>query len=63
MKLVFSILLLLLSVFIFAQTQQQQATQILQDRGEIIFSFHVATKDQINNDLTHIMSIDNVKPA
>jgi len=41
----------------------QQSSQILQDRGEIVLRFHVATKDQINNDLTRIMSIDNVKPA
>ncbi|HPS83831.1 MAG TPA: M14 family zinc carboxypeptidase, partial [Bacteroidales bacterium] len=46
-----------------SEIKLQQATQILQDRGEIVLSFHVATKDQINNDLTHIMSIDNVKPA
>ncbi len=63
MKLVFSILLLSLSVSIFAQTQIQQATQILQDRGEIVVKFNVATKDQINTDLTKIMSIDNVKPS
>ncbi|HBG71176.1 MAG: hypothetical protein A2W93_12460 [Bacteroidetes bacterium GWF2_43_63] len=63
MKLVFSILLLSLSISIFSQTQIQQATQILQDRGEIVIRFNVATKDQINNDLTKIMSIDNVKPS
>lgn len=63
MKLVFSILLLSLSLSIFSQTQIQQATQILQERGEIVISFNVATKDQINNDLTKIMSIDNLKPS
>ena len=46
-----------------SEIKLQQATQILQDRGEIVLSFQVATKDQINNDLTRIMSIDNVKPA
>ncbi|HNW89536.1 MAG TPA: M14 family zinc carboxypeptidase [Bacteroidales bacterium] len=39
----------------------QQASQILQSRGEIIVKFNVATKAQINEDLTNIISIDNVK--
>jgi len=66
----FILLCLFISLFAAATHAQnssevklQQATQILQARGEIVFSFHVATKDQINNDLTRIMSIDNVKPA
>lgn len=41
--------------------QLQQATQILQNRGEIIIKFNVDTKAQINKDFTHIMSIDHVK--
>jgi len=40
----------------------QQAQQILQDRGEIVIKFNVADKAQINEDLTNIMSISNVKP-
>ncbi len=39
----------------------QQASQILQSRGEIVVEFNVASKAQINEDLTYIMSIDKVK--
>ncbi|HQN16247.1 MAG TPA: hypothetical protein PLC90_07810, partial [Bacteroidales bacterium] len=39
----------------------QQATQILQSRGEIVVKFNVPGKTIINEVLTHIMSIDNVK--
>ena len=59
------ILIIIIAGPLSAQTnsaaQAQQATQILQDRGEIIISFIVSNKDQINNDLTNIMSIDQVK--
>jgi len=45
----------------FNSAKTQQAHQVLQDRGEIVIKFNVATKAQINDDLTNIMSIDNVK--
>jgi PKD repeat protein len=32
-------------------------------KKEIVFSFHVSTIDEINNDLTNIISIDKVTPA
>jgi PKD repeat protein len=41
--------------------QTKQALQILSDRGEIVFKFTVASKTQINQDLTNIISIDHVK--
>jgi PKD repeat protein len=61
-------LFFLLTLLIYSQlpaqntpvNQTQQAEQILQDRGEIVISFTVSDKDQINNDLTNIMSIDKV---
>ncbi len=60
------VLSLLISSALMAQEQNtnqiQQANQILQDRGEIVISFVVSSIDEINNDLTNIMSIDNVKP-
>ncbi len=36
------------------------AIQILKDRGEIAFEFIADTKEHINKDLTHIISIDRV---
>ncbi len=61
MRLNCTLLLVFLSISLFAQTQYQQATQILQSRGEIVLRFNVDTKAQINNDLTRIISIDNVR--
>ena len=68
MKIKFTSLLIFMACFVSSinaqdilSEQTQQAMQILQDRDEIIIKFNVATKDQINNDLTNIMSIDNVK--
>jgi len=68
MKKFFTLLFVMIACFtssIIAQNtneaQTLEAMQILQDRDEIIIKFNVATKDQINNDLTNIMSIDNVK--
>ncbi|HNW69399.1 MAG TPA: M14 family zinc carboxypeptidase [Bacteroidales bacterium] len=46
----------------FSSAKTQQAIQILQERGEINIKFNVADKAQINEDLTNIMSISNVKP-
>ncbi len=44
-----------------ATIQNNQAQQILNDRGEIVIKFTVASKAVINEDLTHIISIDHVK--
>jgi len=63
MKFALTILILSLCYNIFAQSQIEQANQILLERGEIIISFNVKTKAQINDDLTNIMSIDKVKPV
>ncbi|PKP02023.1 MAG: hypothetical protein CVU11_13400 [Bacteroidetes bacterium HGW-Bacteroidetes-6] len=63
MKFRFTFLLLSLSLTVFSQTltQSQQVSQILQDRGEVVLKFNVNSKTQINEDLTNIISIDNVK--
>ncbi len=65
MKYYFTLIGLFLILVITAQntatSQNVQASQILQDRGEIVVKFTVLSKAQINEDLTHIMSIDNVK--
>ncbi|MCK9613066.1 MAG: PKD domain-containing protein [Bacteroidales bacterium] len=61
------IFLLFVVNFLFAQQdnktqiKDKQALQILQQHGEIVIKFNVATKAEINNDLTQIMSIDYVK--
>lgn len=59
------ILTVILSGSITAQKyytgQAPEAAQILKTRGEIVVSFVVNEKSQINNDLTKILSIDNVK--
>ncbi|HOV11804.1 MAG TPA: M14 family zinc carboxypeptidase [Bacteroidales bacterium] len=64
-KLTYCLILLFISFGLKAQNLEteklQQASQILQSRGEIVIKFNVATKAQINDDLTNIMSIDNVK--
>ena len=59
--LVISIISGSLSAQNFSSAKTQQATQLLQDHGAIVIKFNVATKAQINDDLTNIMSIDNVR--
>lgn len=40
--------------------KHSKAAEILNERGEIAFEFIADTKEQINKDLTHIISIDRV---
>ncbi len=68
-KFVFSVLLLtLVAVNAFAQIQAPVNSSISVDdlfgtRKEIVFTFHADSKDQINNDLTNVVSIDRVRPS
>ncbi len=60
------ILAAILSTGNMAQTyhtgRSEEAAQILENRGEVVVKFVVNQKSQINDDLTHILSIDHVKP-
>jgi len=42
-------------------TQKSNSKTNTNNNESVLIKFKVATKDQINNDLTHILSIDNVK--
>ena len=46
----------------YTGSQNQQAQQVLAEKGEMVIKFNVSSRSQINNDLTHILSIDQVKP-
>ncbi|HNW69400.1 MAG TPA: M14 family zinc carboxypeptidase [Bacteroidales bacterium] len=59
--LVFAILSCSVAAQNLTKSQTLQAMQILQDRGEVVIKFNVASKAMINDDLTNIMSIDKVK--
>ncbi len=64
-KFTYCLILFLFSFGLKAQNLEteklQQASQILQSRGEIVVKFNVPDKTMINEVLTHIMSIDKVK--
>jgi PKD repeat protein len=64
-KILFLLVLGFISLSISAQNiselKSQAVNSIFQDKSEIIFKFNVTDKAQINNDLTRIISIDNVK--
>ncbi len=45
----------------FSSLQMQAVNVAFQGKGELVIKFTVPTKTQINEDLTHIISIDDVK--
>jgi len=66
--LLLSLVLISLTPSILAQTSSRSTSTVSVDKifgnkPELVFTFWVADKNQINTDLTKIISIDQVKPA